>query len=74
MHGNVWEWLEDCWNKSHAGAPADGSARSGNCARRVLKGGAWYFEAAYLRAAARLSYPKTSRLNVTGFRVARPLE
>ena len=53
---------------------SDGSARGGDCARRVLKGGAWYFEAPYLRAAARLSYPKTSRLNVAGFRVARPLD
>jgi formylglycine-generating enzyme required for sulfatase activity len=74
MHGNVGEWVEDCWNKSHAGAPADGSARGGDCARRVLKGGAWYFEAPYLRAAARVSYPKGSRLNIAGFRVARPLE
>jgi formylglycine-generating enzyme required for sulfatase activity len=74
MHGNVWEWVEDCWNKTHAGAPADGSARGGDCARRVLKGGAWYFEKEFLRAAARLSYPKASRLNVVGFRVARTLE
>ena len=74
MAGNVWEWVEDCWNPTQAGAPADGSVRAGDCARRVLKGGAWYFEAAYLRAAARTSYPKTSRLNVVGFRVARTLE
>ena len=46
MAGNVWEWVEDCWNPNQAGAPADGSARGGDCARRVLKGGAWYFEAA----------------------------
>jgi formylglycine-generating enzyme required for sulfatase activity len=74
MHGNVWEWVEDCWNDSHAGAPGDGSARGGDCARRVLKGGAWYFEADYLRAASRVSYPSGSRLNVAGFRVARTLE
>ena len=43
MHGNVWEWVADCWNGSYAGAPSDGSAReSGNCSRRVLRGGAWY--------------------------------
>ena len=24
--GNVWEWTEDCWHDSYAGAPADGSA------------------------------------------------
>jgi formylglycine-generating enzyme required for sulfatase activity len=74
MAGNVWEWVEDCWNPTEAGAPSDGSVRAGDCARRVLKGGAWYFEATYLRAAARTSYPKTSRLNVAGFRVARTLE
>ena len=24
--GNVWEWVEDCWNGSYRGAPNDGSA------------------------------------------------
>ena len=44
MHGNVWEWVEDCWNGSYAGAPSDGSAwKSGDwdCGRRVLRGGSW---------------------------------
>ena len=42
MHGNVWEWVEDCWNGSYAGAPSDGGAwRSGDCAKRVLRGGSW---------------------------------
>jgi formylglycine-generating enzyme required for sulfatase activity len=74
MHGNVAEWVEDCWNPSHAGAPEDGSPRGGDCKRRVLKGGAWYYEPEFLRSAARLSYPKSSRLNVVGFRVARNVE
>ena len=26
MHGNVWEWVEDCWNDTYEGAPDDGSA------------------------------------------------
>ena len=26
MHGNVWEWVEDCWKWSYDGVPADGSA------------------------------------------------
>ena len=42
VHGNVWEWVEDCWNDSYTGAPADGSAwESGDCSRRVLRGGSW---------------------------------
>ena len=42
MHGNVWEWVEDCWNDSYVGAPSDGSAwESGECGYRVLRGGSW---------------------------------
>ena len=26
MHGNVWEWVRDCWNRGYEGAPADGTA------------------------------------------------
>ena len=74
MHGNVAEWVEDCWNASHSGAPGDSSARGGNCSRRVLKGGAWYYEPEAARAPARLSYAKTSRLNIVGYRVVRSLE
>ncbi|MCY4513844.1 MAG: SUMF1/EgtB/PvdO family nonheme iron enzyme, partial [Candidatus Tectomicrobia bacterium] len=43
MHGNVLEWVEDCWNGSYSGAPSNGSAwLRGNCERRVLRGGSWY--------------------------------
>jgi formylglycine-generating enzyme required for sulfatase activity len=74
MEGNVSEWVEDCWNPSHAGAADDASPRGGDCKRRVAKGGAWYYEADFARAGARMNFPKGSRLNVVGFRVARPLE
>ena len=40
MHGNVWEWVQDCWNDSYGGAQSDGSAwMSGNCGLRVVRGG-----------------------------------
>ena len=43
MHGNVWEWIQDCYNDSYSGAPSDGSAwESGNCSERVLRGGSWF--------------------------------
>ncbi len=64
MEGNVFEWTEDCWNPSHSGAPADASPRGGDCARRVAKGGAWYYEAEFARPASRMNFPKGSRLNV----------
>ena len=74
MEGNVFEWVEDCANKNHAGAPVDASPRGGDCQRRVTKGGAWYYEAEFARPSARMSFPKGSRLNVIGFRVARTVE
>ena len=41
--GNVWEWVGDCWNEGYTGAPSNGSAwESGDCARRVMRGGSWF--------------------------------
>jgi formylglycine-generating enzyme required for sulfatase activity len=74
VHGNVWEWTEDCWNGNYNGAPTDGSAwTSGNCSRRVLRGGSWLFSAKLLRSADRFMIASANRLNVIGFRVARTL-
>ena len=72
--GNVWEWVEDCWNDSYSGAPSDGSAwESGNCGRRVLRGGSWVNQPRNLRSAYRLRLVTGLRLSDTGFRVARTL-
>ena len=74
VHGNVWEWVEDCWNESYAGAPTDGSAwESGDCSRRVLRGGSWYSRPRYLRSAFRYGYTTGFRNNDFGFRIARTL-
>ena len=43
VHGNVWDWTEDCWNASNTGNAGNGEARnSGDCVQRVLRGGAWH--------------------------------
>ena len=74
VHGNVREWVEDCWNPSHAGAPPNGSARtSGDCSRRVVRGGSWFDEPGFLRAANRERNTAKNRDNIIGFRVARTL-
>ena len=72
VHGNVWEWVGDCWNDSYTGAPADGSAWArGDCAKRVLRGGSWISEPRNLRSASR-SWNSTGRRFIdNGFRVAR---
>jgi len=75
MLGNVWEWTEDCWNASYAGAPADGSAwLAGDCGQRVLRGGSWSTVPRYARSATRYKNPADYRDNLTGFRLARTLE
>ena len=75
MHGNVWEWVEDCWNDSYAGAPSDGSVwTSGDCSARVLRGGSWIFEPRFVRSAYRGWSSTGSRYGNFGFRVARILD
>ncbi|RMD67692.1 MAG: formylglycine-generating enzyme family protein [Gammaproteobacteria bacterium] len=72
--GNVWEWVEDCWHGSYAGAPLDGSAWvSRSCSRRVVRGGSWYDFPRYVRSAYRYGYTPADRFNFIGFRLARDL-
>ena len=72
MHGNVWEWVEDCYNDSYVGAPTDGSAwESGNCDRRVWRGGSWSILPRYLRSANRDGSTTENRYSRLGFRVLR---
>ena len=72
MHGNVWEWAQDCWNDSYEGAPTDGSAwTSGDCSQRVFRGGAWGYSAGGLRSADRFGGVRTGRFHYgNGFRLA----
>jgi len=72
--GNVWEWCEDCWNDSYAGAPTDGSAwRHGDCCSRVLRGGSWDGSPGFARAAIRNYFSPENRIQDYGFRLARTL-
>ena len=73
--GNVLEWVADCWNPSHAGAP-DGPAarRDGDCRYRVIRGGNWYYVANTARATWRARNEVRANTYGIGFRVARDLE
>jgi formylglycine-generating enzyme required for sulfatase activity len=78
MLGNVWQWTEDCWHGSYAGAPKDGGPwREKNCAKHVLRGGSWNNLPVFVRSAARSGgtadggeYDYSS---LAGFRLARTL-
>jgi len=55
VHGNVWEWTEDYWNDRNTSNPGDGRARmTGDCARRAVRGGSWFYYPQRLRSASRL--------------------
>ena len=75
MNGNVWEWVDDCWNESYEGEerPDDGSAwLRGDCSMRVLRGGSWFgSDPRDLRSANRKG-DNTEFFDI-GFRVARTL-
>jgi formylglycine-generating enzyme required for sulfatase activity len=70
MHGNVWEWTQDCWNGTYSGAPTNGSTwTGGDCGRRVSRGGSWFYKHWYLRAASRIYSTVTARSYDDGFRL-----
>ena len=74
MHGNVSEWVQDCYKDSYSGAPTDGSAMTSTaCDLRVLRGGSWGNYPPSLRSAFRLGLQPGFHLIDLGFRVARTL-
>ena len=75
LHGNVWEWVEDCWHDNYIGAPTDGSAWTTACrsTSRVLRGGSWNLNPAILRSANRFGNTPGNRNNINGLRLARTL-
>ena len=72
MTGNAAEWVEDCWNNSYSGAPADGTAwNKVGCRERVLRGGSFNNDTRFVRSAARFKYDYNVRYYTNGFRVVR---
>ena len=76
VHGNVWEWVEDCWHRNYANAPSDGSAwvTQGSCGHRILRGGSWSVGPRNVRSAVRSRFAAGIRSDSIGFRVARTFE
>ena len=84
MHGNVPEWVQDCWHHTYEGAPNDGSAWTSSCqdddggsetfqdenSSRVVRSGSWDNPAWGLRSAFRSGFPRANPLFPFGFRLA----
>ena len=72
--GNVFEWVQDCYDSSFADAPADGAALDKpGCGKRVIRGGAWSFPPEEIRSANRWRDFPTRHSDDTGFRIVREL-
>src|SRR5262249_16541944 len=73
MHGNVWEWVEDCWHDDYENAPKDGvawlEANDGACGFRIYRGGSWFNIRSVLRSANRTGSPPDFAISNIGFRV-----
>jgi formylglycine-generating enzyme required for sulfatase activity len=74
MHGNAWQWVEDCFHDDYEDAPVDGSAWiSGECKTRVIRGGGYINSPSQLRIARRADNPSDNKDHMLGFRIARTL-
>ena len=73
MLGNVWQWTADCFVPGYDAAPAVASTpiESGDCSRRMIRGGSWHNAPDSLRSAARFWLPPDMHSSSVGFRVVR---
>jgi formylglycine-generating enzyme required for sulfatase activity len=72
MHGNAWEWVEDCWTPNSQEMPSDGSAfsRPGSCETGVIRGGSFAAGSRRVRSAIRAPVRTTKHFYHIGLRVA----
>ena len=68
MSGNVWEWCQDLYGRYSLNAQTDPQGPKDG-AKRVLRGGSWYFYAKGCRVSYRGSYTPGDRYNLLGLRL-----
>ena len=78
FHGNVWEWVTDCWHDNYQNAPNDAvpwlAAAGGDCAKRVVRGGSWNTKPPLLSSASRHWMYANTRMSDVGFRIVREID
>jgi len=74
MHGNLWEWTQDCATEDYTDAPLGGTAVvTEPCHRSMLRGGSYMLNAHKLRVSYRSWRFRDYRHADTGFRLVREL-
>ncbi len=75
MHGNAGEWCSDWYDKEYyKTSPAENPHGPHTGSSRVLRGGAWVYDAVGCRSAARGAEEPALRLYLDGFRVVCEVE
>ena len=76
LHGQVWEWCADDWQKNYQGAPTDGRAWLSRLSPlkvwgnlKVSRGGSWYNSPYLCRSAYRFPLDRSRRSSGIGFRL-----
>ncbi|OBQ42484.1 MAG: hypothetical protein AN484_17445 [Aphanizomenon flos-aquae WA102] len=69
MHGNVWEWCEDDWQKNYINVPVNGSALISRSNIKLVRGGSWFDIPDLCRSAYRLNPNLDNYFDTIGFRV-----
>ncbi|MBX3467257.1 MAG: SUMF1/EgtB/PvdO family nonheme iron enzyme [Planctomycetes bacterium] len=70
LAGNVWEWVEDAWERYRRQARTDPLVKGETASLRVARGGSWNTPAAHCRTTTRRPMPRSGRITNLGFRVA----
>jgi len=74
MHGNVYEWVADCYHDSYEGAPNDGSAwQQAECKVVVIRGNDWGEAPIFSRSGNRNASVPDNRGDWIGVRLVREL-
>lgn len=74
MHGNVAEWIEDCYHESYENAPANNRAwLTSDCPSRVIRGGSWFDIPRVGRSSTRYRADPNLKASNWGFRVVRTI-
>ena len=71
MHGNVWEWCQDWYDKNYLTGLVIDPVGPSSGSNRVVRGGSWFSGARYCRSAFRSYWLPGNRDSYVGFRLLR---